>query len=119
MKAIAALVCGLALVSCNRSSSAGAGAEPRRMPSGTVAVNGPLLSYANTVDLVAPAVVTIRSSRRVRAPQQFPFLDDPFFRQFFGGGVPRGGMTEVEQALGSGVIVRADGHILTNQHVVD
>src|SRR5262249_20860797 len=43
------------------------------------------------------------------------------FRQFFGGAVPRGGgnRTEVEQALGSGVIVRPDGHIVTNFHVVD
>jgi len=89
------------------------------MPSGAVKVSGPILSYADTVDLVAPAVVTIRSSKRVRAPQQFPFLNDPFFRQFFGGSLPRGGATEIEQALGSGVIVRADGHILTNQHVVD
>ncbi|HLK69097.1 MAG TPA: Do family serine endopeptidase [Bryobacteraceae bacterium] len=80
----------------------------------------PILSYADVVDHVAPAVVTIRSSRRVRAPQQFPFFDDPFFRQFFGGASPRGrGGSQVEHALGSGVIVQADGHILTNHHVVD
>jgi Do/DeqQ family serine protease len=48
-------------------------------------------------------------------------MDDPFFRQFFGGNMPRnrGGKTEVERSLGSGVIVREDGHILTNHHVVD
>ncbi|HTS26126.1 MAG TPA: Do family serine endopeptidase [Bryobacteraceae bacterium] len=80
----------------------------------------PILSYADVVDRVSPAVVTIRASRRVRAPQQFPFFDDPFFRQFFGG-TPRqrGGGTQVEHALGSGVIVQADGHILTNHHVID
>jgi len=91
------------------------------MPSGSVREMGPILSYADVVDRVAPAVVTIRSSRRVRAPQQFPFFDDPFFRQFFGGGGnPRSrGGTQVEQALGSGVIVQSDGHILTNHHVVD
>ncbi len=71
------------------------------------------------VDNVAPAVVTIRASRRVRAAQQFPFLDDPFFRQFFGSGVPRQPQTQVQRALGSGVIVQADGHILTNHHVID
>src|SRR5215469_16758111 len=99
----------LAAVSCNRTSQ-----EPRQ------SLAGPLISYANTVDQVAPAVVTIRSSKRVRAPQQFPFFEDQFFRQFFRGGVPRGGgQTEVEHALGSGVIVQADGHILTNHHVVD
>jgi len=41
-------------------------------------------SYASLVDRVAPAVVTIRAARRIRAAQQFPFLDDPCFREFFG-----------------------------------
>lgn len=110
-----------ALASCNRPYNVSAGSEPRQMPSGNVSIHGPVLSYADVVDHVAPAVVTIHASRRVRAPQQFPFFDDPFFRNFFGGGVPRsrGGQTEVQQALGSGVIVRADGDILTNHHVID
>ncbi len=79
-------------------------------------------SYADVVDRVAPAVVTIRSAKRVREAQQFPFLDDPFFRQFFGNPQqrsPRGGSSEMQHALGSGVIVKADGLILTNHHVVD
>jgi Do/DeqQ family serine protease len=122
---VAVAVCALALLSCNscnrRPYSAGTGSESRQAPSGNVAASGPILSYADTVDRVAPAVVTIRASHRVRAPQQYPFFDDPFFRQFFGGGgVPRGGgQGQVERALGSGVLVRADGHILTNHHVID
>src|SRR4051794_2058671 len=42
-------------------------------------------SYADVLERVKPAVVTVTSERRVRAPQQFPFFDDPFLRGLFGG----------------------------------
>ena len=64
-------------------------------------------SFAPVVRRAAPAVVNVYARRLVRQR-------DPFF-EMFGGGAPR---ARVDQSLGSGVIVRADGVIVTNNHVV-
>ena len=66
-------------------------------------------SFAPVVQRAAPAVVNISAKRTVR--QQV----DPFW-QMFGLGVPQ---SRVAQSLGSGVIVRADGIVVTNNHVVE
>jgi Do/DeqQ family serine protease len=80
----------------------------------------PVASYADVVAKAQPAVVTIHAQTRVRQPQQFPFMDDPFFRRFFGErGQQQTPNQPTREGLGSGVIVREDGYILTNHHVID
>src|SRR5205809_5415821 len=69
----------------------------------------PQNSYAEVVSKASPAVITIRADRRVRQPQQFPFMDDPFFRGLFGNRSPQQPQEQLQRALGSGVIVSADG----------
>jgi serine protease Do len=72
------------------------------------------LTFAPVVKRVAPAVVNVYSRSVVQA-QANPFFSDPLFAQLFGTPEMR---QRVQQSLGSGVIVRSDGVILTNNHVV-
>jgi serine protease Do len=115
------------------------------------------ISYAPIIKRTASSVVYVHSSKRVRAQDMYPFLNDPRLRRFFDGlGIPTpeeddsgsvrpddggntnpnrtprgnrkggGGATprnrfpdQVQQGLGSGVVITADGYILTNNHVID
>ena len=78
------------------------------------------LSFAPVVKATAPAVVNVYARKIVQARVRAPLFNDPFFRRFFGDRFPGGGPTRSrrENSLGSGVIVRPEGVIVTNNHVV-
>lgn len=97
------------------------------------------ISYAPMIQRTAASVVYVYSSKTVRAQDMYPFLNDPNLRRFFenlpgmpgGPGAPgeggsgrgsrRGGRIpdQTQQGLGSGVVITADGYILTNNHVIE
>jgi S1-C subfamily serine protease len=79
---------------------------------------GIITSFAPVVEKVAPSVVTVFTTQTVsRTAAPFPFSDDAL-RQLFGGQRPQRQGKQTLQGLGSGVIVSADGYILTANHVV-
>jgi Do/DeqQ family serine protease len=75
-------------------------------------------SYADAVASSTSSVVTIYTSKTVEE-KPHPLLDDPVFSRFFGDQLERRRRNRSETNLGSGVIIGAEGFILTNQHVID
>ncbi|GMQ90628.1 MAG: Do family serine endopeptidase [Gammaproteobacteria bacterium] len=76
----------------------------------------PIATFSSAARKAMPAVVNVYTSREVAA-QRPPFLGGPLFRRFFGGQFePK---PERATSLGSGVVVSAQGYVLTNNHVVE
>lgn len=84
--------------------------ETRVVPASPQAVK---LSLASVAKRAAPSVVNVYAARVIENRNRL--LDDPIFRQFFGGQRPG---EQVQRSLGSGVIVDG-GLVVTNNHVIE
>ncbi|RTZ43439.1 trypsin-like serine protease [Candidimonas sp. SYP-B2681] len=77
----------------------------------------PEVSYASAVAMATPAVVNVYTRKLIEVPA-LPLPDDPEFSRLFRD-IPGFSRRKESTNLGSGVIVRSDGYILTNYHVVE
>lgn len=78
------------------------------------AASAPAASYAGAAQRATPSVVSITARK---APQRSAQSTDPWFRFFFGDRAEQ--FQQPQVGLGSGVIVTADGYLLTNNHVIE
>lgn len=68
---------------------------------------------ADAAAKLEPSIVTIHTKGHPVQASLGPYRNDPLFRQFFGNQPP-----QTPEGAGSGVIISADGYIMTNYHVV-
>ena len=94
------------------SSETAAAAEQAAAPA---AAPGP--DFTRVAAQTVKAVTNISSVQVVRRSAS-PFSNDPFFQYFFGDQGEMFGRSRAEQSLGSGVVISADGYVVTNNHVI-
>ena len=85
--------------------------------SSNLSFGGPI-SYADAVEIAAPSVVNVHTTKVV-VQHGIPLFNDPLFRRFFGENFATQPKQREETSLGSGVIINDHGYILTNNHVIE
>ena len=80
------------------------------------AIAGP--DFTRVAAQTVKAVTNISSIQVGRRRQASPFTNDPFFQYFFGDQGEMFGQPRAASSLGSGVVISADGYVVTNNHVV-
>ena len=76
------------------------------------------LSFAPLVNRTGPAVVNIFARTQRMERVKSPLFADPFFEQFFGKLFERRPQMRNHQSLGSGVVIKPNGIVVTNNHVI-
>ncbi len=121
---VTGLVAGL-IVSSRLPAANHVVAAPPADDAAAQAARAPLTAAATaTPDFTAVAARTVRAVTNISSVQvvrrsNSPFANDPFFQQFFPGMDDMfGSRNRYSSSLGSGVVVSADGYVLTNNHVV-
>ena len=109
----AALAVGITQISDSKVSAQIPPMDTSAVPRAVPAAGQVALSFSPVVKAAAPAVVNIYTAKVDRRPRNF---NEEFMQRFFGGAPVQ---PRVSQSLGSGVIVGADGLIITNNHVVE
>jgi serine protease Do len=88
------------------------------LPAEPPVIRAPVQASASLPDLTDVATRAVQATANIASrtlqPNR-PIVRDPLFEYFFGGRMPSSIQSE---SLGSGVIVSADGYVLTNQHVI-
>jgi serine protease Do len=96
---------------------ASAGGEPVPEAAGQAVAAAPGPDFTRVAARTVGAVTNISSVQVVRRSAS-PFANDPFFQYFFGDQDDVFGRSRAQQSLGSGVVISADGFVVTNNHVI-